>query len=100
MELARAAFIDRKEKRMANDITGRDSFLITEALATALVALERLPADRQPKSNMDDLRKLLAAAEPANVSLHLARAKCRLFPHLDPMAVYREYGIGQSDDRD
>jgi hypothetical protein len=68
---------------MADDITGRDSFLITEALATALVALEQLPADRQPHSNMDDLRKLLAAAEPANVSLHLARAKYRLRPDLD-----------------
>jgi hypothetical protein len=84
---------------MPNDITGRDSFLITEALATALIALERLPANRQPKSNMDDIRKLLAAAEPANVSLHLARAKCRLFPDLDPMTVYREYGIGEDDAR-
>jgi hypothetical protein len=85
---------------MADDITGRDKWIIMEALATALVSLEQLPDDRQPRSNMDDMRKLLAAAEPANVPLHLARAKCRLFPHLDPMAVYREYGIGQSDDRD
>jgi hypothetical protein len=82
---------------MPEDITGRDSFLITEALATALIALERLPANRQPKANMDDIRKLLAAAEPANVSLHLARAKCRLFPDLDPIAIYREYGIGGAD---
>jgi hypothetical protein len=82
---------------MPENITGRDSFLITEALATALVALERLPANRQPTSNMNDLRKLLAAAEPANVSLHLARAKCRLYPDLDPLAVYREYGIGYDE---
>ena len=82
---------------MAENITGRDSFLITEALATALVALEQLPVDRQPQSNMEDLRKLLSAAEPANVSLHLARAKCRLFPDLDPMMVYREYGLGEDD---
>jgi hypothetical protein len=42
---------------------------------------------------MDDMKRLLAVAEPSNVSLHLARAKCRLYPDLDPLAVYREYGI-------
>jgi hypothetical protein len=81
-----------------SDITGRDSWIITEALATALVALEQLPTEDQPHNNMDDMRKLLACAEPANVSLHLARAKCRLFPKLDPIAIYREYGIGGADD--
>jgi hypothetical protein len=82
---------------MSENITGRDSFLITEALALALVALEQLPAESQPSSNMDDLRKLLATCNPANVSMHLARAKCRLRPDLDPMAIYREYGLGGRD---
>jgi hypothetical protein len=44
---------------------------------------------------MDDIRKLLAAGcEPGTVTLHLAQAKCRLFPHLDPLTIYREYGLG------
>ena len=34
--------------KMPDEITGRDSWIITEALATALVALEQLPAERQP----------------------------------------------------
>jgi len=34
--------------------------------------------------------QLLAIAVPSNVSLHLARAKCKLFPDLDAMAVRRE----------
>jgi hypothetical protein len=71
----------------------RDRWIITEALATALIALEQLPPKRQPRSHMDEIRRLLTASDPANVSLHLAQAKCRLFPDLDPMAVYREYGL-------
>jgi hypothetical protein len=54
-------------------ITGHDEWVVTEALATALVALEQLP----PK---------------------IAQAKCRLFPDVDPLTIYREYGLedGQS----
>jgi hypothetical protein len=45
---------------------------------------------------MDDIRKMLSnGKEPATVSLHLAQAKCRLFPDLDPLDIYREYGIGE-----
>src|SRR5438270_10098026 len=76
-------------------ITGHDGWVITEALATALIALEQLPPQHQPRTHMDDIRKLLAAGcEPATVNLHLAQAKCRLFPTLDRPTIYREYGIG------
>ena len=73
----------------------RDRWIITEALATALIALEQLPPKRQPRSHMDEIRRLLTASDPENVSLHLAQAKCRLFPELDSEAVYREYGLGE-----
>jgi hypothetical protein len=33
-------------------VTGRDEFIIGEALATALIALEQLPETRQPTRNM------------------------------------------------
>ncbi len=76
-------------------VTGHDEWVVTEALATALVALEQLPEKHQPRTHMDDIRKLLAAgSEPASVNLHLAQAKCRLFPELDPATVYQEYGLG------
>ena len=46
---------------------------------------------------MDDIKKLLAnGREPDAVSLHLAQAKCRLFPERDSLEIYQEYGI--SDD--
>lgn len=77
-------------------ITGHDEWVLTEALATALVALEQLPPKHRPQAQMDDIRKLLSnGKEPATVDLHLAQAKCRLFPDVDPLTIYREYGIGE-----
>ncbi|MGY3111457.1 hypothetical protein ACVWW7_008084 [Bradyrhizobium sp. LM6.9] len=70
-------------------ITGHDDWVLTEALATALVALEQLETKHQPNAHMDDIRKMLSnGKEPAAVSLHLAQAKCRLFPDLDPLEIY------------
>ncbi len=75
-------------------ITGHDEWVVTEALATALVALEQLPEKHQPRKHMDDIKKLLVAGcQPGTVTLHLAQAKCRLFPDLDPLIIYREYGL-------
>ena len=43
-------------------ITGHDEWVITEALATALIALEQLPSKHQPSKQMDEIRRLLVAA--------------------------------------
>ena len=76
-------------------ITGHDEWVMTEALATALIALEQLPPKHQPRPHMDDIRKLLTAGcQPGTVNLHLAQAKCRLFPGIDTATIYREYGLG------
>jgi hypothetical protein len=75
-------------------ITGHDEWVVVEALATAFVALEQLPPKHQPRAHMNDIRKLLDhGRDHATVSLHLAQAKCRLFPSADPLAIYEEYGI-------
>jgi hypothetical protein len=76
-------------------ITGHDEWVVTEALATAFVALEQLPPKHQPRAHMEDIRKLLAnGRDAAAVTLHLAQAKCRLFPEIDPLRIYEEYGLG------
>ncbi|MDB5580412.1 MAG: hypothetical protein JWR80_5588 [Bradyrhizobium sp.] len=75
-------------------ITGHDEWVLTEALATALVALEQLPAASQPRPHMEDIKKLLVAGcQHGTVTVHLAQAKCRLFPDRDPLTIYREYGL-------
>jgi hypothetical protein len=75
-------------------ITGHDEWVLTEALATALVAMEQLPAKHQPRAHMEDVKKLLTAgSQPGTVNLHMAQAKCRLFPDVDPLTIYREYGL-------
>jgi hypothetical protein len=65
-------------------ITGRDEFIIAEALATALVALEQLPTTRQPTRNIADMKMLLNSLyPPPDVSIHLTTARdgasCRIF---------------------
>jgi len=75
-------------------ITGHDEWVVTEALATALVALEQLAPKHQPRTHMEDIKKLLAAGcQPGAMPLHLAQAKCRLFPEQDPLTIYREFGL-------
>lgn len=76
-------------------ITGHDEWVVTEALATALVALEQLAPKHQPRILMDDIKKLLTAGcQPGTGNLHLAQAKCRLFPEIDPLTIYEEFGLG------
>ena len=75
-------------------ITGHDEWVLTEALATALVALEQLPLTHQPRPDMEAMGKLLTAAcQQGTVIVQLAQAKCRLFPDRDPLTIYREYGL-------
>ncbi|HAP48451.1 MAG TPA: hypothetical protein DEA80_16365 [Afipia sp.] len=83
----------RKGRSVAEGITGRDNYVIGYALVHALAALEALPPERQPKTNMDDMRKMLGVVDDATVSLLLAQARCRICPDLDPAEVYRSYGI-------
>ena len=79
-------------------ITGHDEWVITEALATALIALEQLPTKHQPRTHMDEIGKLLAAGcQPGTVNLHLAQAKCRLFPEVDRATIYAEYGLEERE---
>lgn len=75
-------------------ITGHDDWVVTEALATAVVALEQLEPTQQSRQQIEDIRKLLAAnCQPGTINLHLAQAKCRLNPLTDRASIYREYGF-------
>jgi hypothetical protein len=69
-------------------ITGRDEFIIGEALATALIALEQLPEARQPTRNMADMKMLLNSLyAPPEVSLHLTTARWRFIPSSRPFGA-------------
>src|ERR1700681_939623 len=62
-------------------VTGRDEFIIGEALATALIALEQLSEARQPTRNMTDMKILLNSLyPPPEVSLHMTTARWRFIP--------------------
>ena len=49
----------RKNAAGLGSVTGRDEFIIAEALATALIALEQQPEARQPTRNMADMKMLV-----------------------------------------
>ena len=69
-------------------ITGRDEFIIAEALATALVALEELPPTRQPKRNIAEMKMLLNSLYlPSDVSIHLTTARWRFLTNLRPLGA-------------
>jgi hypothetical protein len=69
-------------------ITGRDEFIVAEALATAVVALEELPPTRQPTRNIADMKMLLNSLyPPPDVSIHLTIARWRFLPNLRPLGA-------------
>ena len=69
-------------------VTGRDEFIVGEALATALIALEQLPEARQPTRNMTDMKILLSSLfPPPEVSLHMTTARWRFIPSSRPLGA-------------
>ena len=64
----------------------------SKALAKTINAVEK-STGKKPQG-YEDIRKLLTAGcQQGTVPLHLAKAKCRLFPDRDPLTIYREYGL-------
>jgi hypothetical protein len=69
-------------------VTGRDEFIIGEAVATALIALEQLSEARQPTRNMTDMKILLNSLfPPPEVSLHMTTARWRFIPSEQPLGA-------------
>jgi hypothetical protein len=76
-----------RSSRLAS-LTGRDEFIIAEALATALIALEQLPKARQPSRNMCDMKMILNSLyDPSEASLHLTTARWRFIPSARPFGA-------------
>src|SRR5687767_12054673 len=50
------------EGMMPKDITGRDSYIVTKALAYAIEAIKLLPAERREESDLADMKRLFEEA--------------------------------------
>ncbi len=53
---------------MTDQITGRDGYIMAEALILAINAIDSMDADTRPYSNRDDMMKLLFALRPDQTS--------------------------------
>lgn len=49
-----------RKTRQAESITGRDGYIVCQALGYAITCIERLPEDQQEWSNCEDMKYLLA----------------------------------------
>jgi len=81
-------------------VTERDEQIVHDALATAFILLGRLPDDQRPAEITNDIAQLLDRMGGTYATVLLARATCRLNPGLDPLTVYRSFGIGEGASRD
>jgi hypothetical protein len=89
--------MSNSRKANLGSVTGRDEFIIGEALATALIALEQLPEARQPNNNMTDMKILLTSLyAPPEVSLHMTTARWRFIPSSRP---FRARDVEHGEDR-
>jgi hypothetical protein len=51
------------------EITGRDGYIIVEALTFAVEALSKLPTEFRPDNNIDDMKRLIEAAVKQDTNL-------------------------------
>jgi len=81
-------FIERNRRTVcpSAELTSKDP------ACTMMVKACPSPSAPAPQAGLD------AHAASGNVSIHLAQAKIRFNPDLDPMTVYRSYGISGPDE--
>ena len=62
------------------DVTGRDAYVMVEALTFAIEALSGLPIEHRPDNNIADMKRLLDnfVKGDASVALHQSIARKRL----------------------
>lgn len=62
------------------DLTGRDTYVMIEALTFTIEALSRLPIEHRPQSNIVDMKCLLDdfVKGDASIALHQSIARKRL----------------------
>jgi hypothetical protein len=46
------------------NVTGRDGYILAKALAFAIEVIDRLPEEWRPRSDRDDMLRLLEAIQP------------------------------------
>jgi len=61
-----------------HSITGRDGYIIAQALAYAIVAMDQIPRERQEFSNHQDMRSLLHYCAGDSADFHMVNARSHI----------------------
>jgi hypothetical protein len=65
-------------KPKPTSITGRDGYIIAQALAYAIVAIDQLPEERQEFSNQQGMRALLHYCAGDSADFHMVNARSHI----------------------
>jgi CelD/BcsL family acetyltransferase involved in cellulose biosynthesis len=60
------------------NVTGRDGYILAQALAFAIEVIDRLPEEWRPRSNRDDMLRLLEAMQPKTHAALRVQARATL----------------------
>jgi hypothetical protein len=65
--------VQRLSMSRRNEITGRDTYIIVEALTFAVEALSKLPIEFRPDNNIEDMKRLIDARVKQDATLGQAQ---------------------------
>jgi hypothetical protein len=67
-----------RQRRQPVSITGRDGYLVLQALAYAIVTIEALPEAQQEWSNKEQMKELLYILSEGHPGAFLRDARCHI----------------------
>jgi hypothetical protein len=73
----------RRQEIPMNNVTGRDAFIIAQALAYAAEAIDRLPLERRQQSHRTDMLRLLHHMAPDDAANYFRAEAYRVIGGVD-----------------
>jgi hypothetical protein len=81
-----------RRRRQLASITGRDGYLVLQALAYAILTIEKLPTKQQEQSNKEQMEKLLDVWSEGYADYFLDGARFHMTGKGRPMPVITGWG--------
>jgi hypothetical protein len=79
----RSRNLSRRHENPMNNVTGRDAFIVAQALAYAAEAIDRLPLERRQQSHRADMLRLLDHIAPGDAANYFRAEAYRVIGGVD-----------------